>query len=103
MSKPYTQFADLWREVEPPPEGTLSRTLHQDERLTPLPGRRERRFGAARAHAEGGPAGVRLDEAPGDRHARPCCLTASPCCGCMARPGLWAGGGVAFLPSGARR
>ncbi len=33
MSKPYTQFADLLREVEPPPDGTLSRTLHQDEQL----------------------------------------------------------------------
>jgi quercetin dioxygenase-like cupin family protein len=33
MSQPYTQFADLLREVEPPPDGTLSRTIHQDERL----------------------------------------------------------------------
>ncbi len=33
MSTPYTQFADLLREVEPPPDGTLNRTLHQDERL----------------------------------------------------------------------
>lgn len=33
MSTPYSQFADLLREVEPPPDGTLSRTLHQDERL----------------------------------------------------------------------
>lgn len=33
MSMPYTQFADLVREVEPPPDGTLSRTLHHDDRL----------------------------------------------------------------------
>ena len=33
MSKPYTFFADLLGEVEPPADGTLSRTLHQDERL----------------------------------------------------------------------
>jgi quercetin dioxygenase-like cupin family protein len=33
MSTPYTHIADLLREVEPPPDGTLSRTLHQDERL----------------------------------------------------------------------
>ncbi len=33
MSTPYTQFADLLREVEPPADGTLSRTLYQDERL----------------------------------------------------------------------
>jgi quercetin dioxygenase-like cupin family protein len=33
MSTPYTQFADLSREVEPPPDGTLSRTLYEDERL----------------------------------------------------------------------
>ena len=33
MTKPYTHLADLLREVEPPPDGTLSRTLHQDERL----------------------------------------------------------------------
>ena len=33
MSKPYTHLADLLREVEPPADGTLSRTLHQDERL----------------------------------------------------------------------
>jgi quercetin dioxygenase-like cupin family protein len=33
MSKPYTHFPDLLPEIEPPAEGTLSRTLHQDERL----------------------------------------------------------------------
>jgi quercetin dioxygenase-like cupin family protein len=33
MSKAYTSFADVVREVEPPADGTLSRTLHQDERL----------------------------------------------------------------------
>ncbi len=33
MSKPYTHFPDLVREIEPPADGTLSRTLHQDERL----------------------------------------------------------------------
>jgi quercetin dioxygenase-like cupin family protein len=33
MSQPYTHFADLLREVEPPPDGTLSRTLCQEERL----------------------------------------------------------------------
>jgi quercetin dioxygenase-like cupin family protein len=33
VSKPYSHLADLLREVEPPPDGTLSRTLHQDERL----------------------------------------------------------------------
>jgi quercetin dioxygenase-like cupin family protein len=33
MSKMYTHFADLVRQVEPPADGTLSRTLHQDERL----------------------------------------------------------------------
>jgi quercetin dioxygenase-like cupin family protein len=30
---PYTYLADLLTEVEPPADGTLSRTLHQDERL----------------------------------------------------------------------
>jgi quercetin dioxygenase-like cupin family protein len=33
MSKSYTHLADIIREVEPPADGTLSRTLHQDERL----------------------------------------------------------------------
>jgi quercetin dioxygenase-like cupin family protein len=33
MSKPYTDFRDLLREIEPPADGTLSRTLYQDERL----------------------------------------------------------------------
>lgn len=33
MSASYTLFADLVQEVEPPADGTLSRTLHQDERL----------------------------------------------------------------------
>jgi quercetin dioxygenase-like cupin family protein len=33
VSQPYTHFADLLREVEPPADGTLSRTVHQDERL----------------------------------------------------------------------
>jgi quercetin dioxygenase-like cupin family protein len=33
MSKGYAYFAELVREVEPPADGTLSRTLHQDERL----------------------------------------------------------------------
>jgi quercetin dioxygenase-like cupin family protein len=33
VSKPYTHLADLLREVEPPADGTLSRTMHQDERL----------------------------------------------------------------------
>jgi quercetin dioxygenase-like cupin family protein len=29
----YTILADLAREIEPPANGTLSRTIHQDERL----------------------------------------------------------------------
>ncbi len=33
VSKLYTYLADLLREVQPPADGTLSRTLHQDERL----------------------------------------------------------------------
>jgi quercetin dioxygenase-like cupin family protein len=33
MSDPYTLVANLAAEIEPPPDGTLSRTLHQDERL----------------------------------------------------------------------
>jgi hypothetical protein len=33
MSKPYTHLTDLLREIEPPADGTLSRTLHKDERL----------------------------------------------------------------------
>jgi quercetin dioxygenase-like cupin family protein len=33
MSKDYTHFADLAREVEPPAKGILSRTLYNDDRL----------------------------------------------------------------------
>lgn len=33
MRQAYTHAADLLREVEPPVDGTLSRTLYQDERL----------------------------------------------------------------------
>jgi quercetin dioxygenase-like cupin family protein len=33
MSDPYTLVADLASEIESPPDGTLSRTIHQDERL----------------------------------------------------------------------
>jgi quercetin dioxygenase-like cupin family protein len=33
VSRPYTHLADLLREVELPADGTLSRTVHQDERL----------------------------------------------------------------------
>jgi hypothetical protein len=33
MSQLYTHLADLLREVEPPLDGTISRTLYQDERL----------------------------------------------------------------------
>jgi quercetin dioxygenase-like cupin family protein len=34
MSKiPYVHFADVAAEIEPPADGTLSRTIHQDERL----------------------------------------------------------------------
>jgi quercetin dioxygenase-like cupin family protein len=33
MDMPYTYFLDLAREAEPPPDGILSRTLHQDDRL----------------------------------------------------------------------
>jgi quercetin dioxygenase-like cupin family protein len=33
MTRPYTHFADLAAEVEPPADGTLSRTLYQDDRL----------------------------------------------------------------------
>jgi quercetin dioxygenase-like cupin family protein len=33
MSDSYTHFADLAAEVEPPADGTLSRTLYHDERL----------------------------------------------------------------------
>ncbi len=33
MSKPYTYLADLAGAVEPPADGTLSRTVYQDERL----------------------------------------------------------------------
>jgi quercetin dioxygenase-like cupin family protein len=33
MSKPYTHISDLLREIEPPADGTLSRTVHQDERV----------------------------------------------------------------------
>jgi quercetin dioxygenase-like cupin family protein len=33
MSDAYTHFADLASEIELPPDGTLSRTIHQDERL----------------------------------------------------------------------
>ncbi|MEX2093465.1 MAG: cupin domain-containing protein [Pirellulales bacterium] len=33
MTTPYTLIADLARQVETPADGTLSRTIHQDERL----------------------------------------------------------------------
>jgi quercetin dioxygenase-like cupin family protein len=33
MPKPYTCYADLAKEVDPPADGTLSRTLYQGERL----------------------------------------------------------------------
>ena len=33
MSDPYTLVADLASEIEPPADGTLSRTVYQDERL----------------------------------------------------------------------
>lgn len=33
MPTPYTMFADLAAEVEPPVDGTLSRTIYQDDRL----------------------------------------------------------------------
>jgi quercetin dioxygenase-like cupin family protein len=33
MASHYTHFADLAAEVEPPADGTLSRTLYQDDRL----------------------------------------------------------------------
>jgi quercetin dioxygenase-like cupin family protein len=33
MDSPYTHFADLAAEVEPPADGTLSRTLYQDDGL----------------------------------------------------------------------
>ena len=33
MTKPYALIADLSREVETPTNGTLSRTIYQDERL----------------------------------------------------------------------
>jgi quercetin dioxygenase-like cupin family protein len=33
MSDSYTHFVDLAAEVEPPTDGTLSRTLYHDERL----------------------------------------------------------------------
>jgi quercetin dioxygenase-like cupin family protein len=33
MTSPYKHFADLAAEVEPPADGTLSRTLYQDDRL----------------------------------------------------------------------
>ena len=33
MSSPYSHFTDLAAEVEPPANGTLSRTIYQDERL----------------------------------------------------------------------
>jgi quercetin dioxygenase-like cupin family protein len=33
MNAPYTMLADLAREVETPADGTLSRTLYQDDRL----------------------------------------------------------------------
>jgi quercetin dioxygenase-like cupin family protein len=33
MSAPYTMLADLARQVEPPADGTLSRTLYLDEKL----------------------------------------------------------------------
>lgn len=33
MTTPYTYFADLAREAEPPARGILSRTIHADDRL----------------------------------------------------------------------
>ena len=33
MTVPYTLIHDLTSEIVPPPDGTLSRTLHHDERL----------------------------------------------------------------------
>jgi quercetin dioxygenase-like cupin family protein len=33
MSTPYTMLTDLARQVEPPADGTLSRTLYLDEKL----------------------------------------------------------------------
>jgi quercetin dioxygenase-like cupin family protein len=33
MSTPYTCYLDLAAEVDPPRDGTLSRTIYQDERL----------------------------------------------------------------------
>ena len=33
MSAPYTILHDLAHQMEPPVDGTLSRTIHQDERL----------------------------------------------------------------------
>jgi quercetin dioxygenase-like cupin family protein len=33
MTTPYTFVEDLVHEIEPPADGTLSRTVHQDERL----------------------------------------------------------------------
>ena len=33
MTAPYTHFADLAAEVEPPADGTLSRTLYSDDRV----------------------------------------------------------------------
>lgn len=33
MSLPFTYYADLAAEVEPPADGTLSRTLHVDDQL----------------------------------------------------------------------
>lgn len=33
MSTPYTYFTELAAEVEPPADGTLSRTLYSDDRL----------------------------------------------------------------------
>jgi quercetin dioxygenase-like cupin family protein len=33
MTTPYTMLADLARQVEPPADGTLSRTIYLDERL----------------------------------------------------------------------
>ncbi|MGE5191588.1 MAG: cupin domain-containing protein [Deltaproteobacteria bacterium] len=33
MTTPYTLLNDLARQIEPPADGTLSRTIHQDDRL----------------------------------------------------------------------
>jgi quercetin dioxygenase-like cupin family protein len=33
MATPYTSYLDLAAEVDPPADGTLSRTIYQDERL----------------------------------------------------------------------